>query len=413
MFYLGRRVRDPPPGASRWRDPPMYLDYSPEQQALRDELRAYFAALMTPEIEAEVVGAPEGGGPLYRQAMRKMGVDGWLGIGWPKEYGGQGRSAMDQFIFFDEVQRAGFPIPFLTLCTVGPTLMKFGTDEQRARILPSILRGELHFAIGYSEPQSGTDLASLKTRAVRDGDHYVVTGQKVFTSQAEYADYIWLACRTDPDAPRHKGISILMVDTRSPGFKLTPTHTMGDTRTNTTYYDQVRVPVSSLVGRENDGWRLITTQLNHERVALMSVGPLQRMLEELTAWAARTPLNGGRVIDTPWVQESLARVHAKVEVLKLLNWRQAWNIERGGLGPAEASVVKVFGSELYIEAYQRLMEVMGQVGYLRRGSPDAVLKGRAEQMYRAMLILTFGGGTNEVQRDIIAQAGLRMPRAPR
>ncbi len=203
-----------------------------------------------------------------------MGADGWLGIGWPVEVGGRARPAIEQYIFFDEVQRAGFPIPFLTLCTVGPTLMKYGTEEQRAKMLPAILRGELHFAIGYSEPEAGTDLASLKTRAVRDGDDYVIHGQKVFTSLAEYADYIWLAVRTDPDAPKHKGISILMVDTRLPGFSLTPIHTLGGNRTNATYYDGVRVPVSMRVGRENEGWKLITTQLNHERVALMSPGPV-------------------------------------------------------------------------------------------------------------------------------------------
>lgn len=391
----------------------MYLDYTDEQKALRTELRIYFAKMMTIELEDEIRTSSEGGGPLYEKALRQMGADGWLGIGWPKEYGGQNRPPMDQFIFFDEVQRAGFPIPFLTLCTVGPTLMKFGTDAQRARFLPAILKGEMHFAIGYSEPQAGTDLASLKTRAVRDGDHYIVSGQKVFTSQAEYADYIWLAVRTDPDAARHKGISILMVDTRLPGFKLTPTHTMGGVRTNTTYYDDVRVPADCLIGRENDGWKLITTQLNHERVALVPVGPTERFVEEVTELARRMPLNGGRVIDLPWVQTNLARVHAKLEVLKLLNWRQAWNIDHGGLGPAEASAVKVFGTEFSIEAYQLLLEVLGPIGYLKRGSPGSVLRGRLEQYYRSALILTFGGGTNEVQRDIIAMAGLRMPRSTR
>lgn len=391
----------------------MYLDYTDDQKALRAELRTYFAKMMTIELEDEIRTSSEGGGPLYEKALRQMGADGWLGIGWPKEYGGQNRPPMDQFIFFDEVQRAGFPIPFLTLCTVGPTLMKFGTDAQRARFLPAILKGEMHFAIGYSEPQAGTDLASLKTRAVRDGDHYIVSGQKVFTSQAEYADYIWLAVRTDPDAARHKGISILMVDTRLPGFKLTPTHTMGGVRTNTTYYDDVRVPADCLIGRENDGWKLITTQLNHERVALVPVGPTERFLEEVTELARHMPLNGGRVIDLPWVQSNLARVHAKLEVLKLLNWRQAWNIDHGGLGPAEASAVKVFGTEFSIEAYQLLLEVLGPIGYLKRGSPGAVLRGRLEQYYRSALILTFGGGTNEVQRDIIAMAGLRMPRSTR
>lgn len=391
----------------------MYIDYTDAERALVQELRAYFAELVNDELLAEI-GGTEGGGPLYTKALRRMGADGWLGIGWPKEFGGQGRSAIDQYIFFDEVQRAGFPIPFLTLCTVGPTLMKYGTDEQKARFLPAILRGEMHFAIGYSEPGAGTDLASLRTRAVRDGDDYVVDGQKVFTSLAEYADFIWLAVRTDPEAPKHKGISILMVDTKSKGFSLSPIHTLGENRTNATYYEGVRVPVSARVGRENEGWRLITTQLNHERVALSSPGPVDRFVEETTAWARETRgRDGRRVIDEPWVQANLARARASVNVLRLLTWRQAWNIDQGKLDPAESSTVKVFGSESFIRIYGALLEVLGQEGTLKEGSPGARLRGRIERFYRTSIVLTFGGGANEVQRDIIAMAGLGMPRAPR
>ncbi len=391
----------------------MYIDCTAEEERLQSELRAYFAKLVTEDLRAEYSGN-EGGGPLYRKALRQMGADGWLGIGWPKEFGGQARSAIDQYIFFDEVQRAGFPIPFLTLCTVGPTLIKYGTDEQKAKMLPAILRGDLHFAIGYSEPSAGTDLAALRTRAVRDGDDYVVSGQKLYTSLAEYADYIWLAVRTDPDAPKHKGISILMVDTKSPGFSLTPIHTLGGNRTNATFYDGVRVPASMRVGRENDGWKLITTQLNHERVALMSPGPVARFVEEVTAWAKETRLpDGRRVIDQPWAQENLARAVAHIDVLKLLTWRQAASIEQGRLDPAEASTVKVFGSEAFVKIYQYLLEVLGPLGIVKEGSPGAVLQGRIERYYRTTLVLTFGGGVNEVQRDIISMVGLQMPRAPR
>ncbi|HEY1690685.1 MAG TPA: acyl-CoA dehydrogenase family protein [Polyangiaceae bacterium] len=390
----------------------MYVDFTESERALVRELRAYFAEVVTEDVLAEVSGS-EGGGPLYTKALRRMGADGWLGIGWPKEFGGQGRPAIDQYVFFDEVQRAGFPIPFLTLCTVGPTLMKYGTDEQKARLLPPILRGELHFAIGYSEPGAGTDLASLRTRAVRDGDEYVVDGQKVFTSLAEYADYVWLAVRTDASAPKHKGISILMVPTKAKGFSLSPIHTLGDNRTNATFYEGVRVPVAARVGRENEGWRLITTQLNHERVALSSPGPVDRFVEETTAWARETRTSVGRVIDIPWVQANLARARAHVRVLRLLTWRQAWNIDQGKLDPAESSTVKVFGSESFIRIYGWLLEVLGQEGYLKDGSPGARLRGRVERYYRTSIVLTFGGGTNEVQRDIIATAGLGMPRAPR
>jgi alkylation response protein AidB-like acyl-CoA dehydrogenase len=391
----------------------MYIDYSDAERDLVAELRAYFAEVVTDAVLDEVAGT-EGGGPLYTKALRRMGADGWLGIGWPKEFGGQGRSAIAQYIFFDEVQRAGFPIPFLTLCTVGPTLIKYGTDEQKARFLPPILRGELHFAIGYSEPSAGTDLAALRTRAVRDGDDYVVDGQKAFTSLAEYADYIWLAVRTDPEAARHKGISILMVDTRAEGFSLSPIHTLGGNRTNATYYEGVRVPLSARVGRENEGWKLITTQLNHERVALSVPGPVDRFVEETTAWARATKAGDGRrVIDAPWVQANLARARAHVEVLRLLTWRQAWNIDQGKLDPAESSTVKVFGSESFIRIYGWLLEVLGQEGYLKDTSPGARLRGRVERYYRTSIVLTFGGGTNEVQRDIIAMTGLGMPRAPR
>ncbi|HEY3703167.1 MAG TPA: acyl-CoA dehydrogenase family protein, partial [Acidimicrobiales bacterium] len=264
----------------------MFLDYTTEQKELRKQLRQYFARLLPDDVRSELCGPGEGG-PLYRRLVGQMGADGWLGLGWPREYGGQGRPPTDQFIFFDEAQRAGAPIPFVTLNTVGPTLMRFGSEEQKARFLPGILAGEIHFAIGYTEPEAGTDLASLRTRAVRDGDEYVVNGSKVFTSGAQDADYVWLAVRTDPDAPKHKGISLLLVPTASPGFKVSPIVTVGGVRTNATYYDDLRVPAANLVGRENEGWRMITTQLNHERVGLAAMGGMaHRLWDEVLAWAA-------------------------------------------------------------------------------------------------------------------------------
>jgi alkylation response protein AidB-like acyl-CoA dehydrogenase len=267
----------------------MYFDYTPEQKALRDELRAYFDHLITDELLSEL-DAVEGGGPLYQGAMQQLGADGWLGIGWPKEHGGQGRGPIEQFIFFDEVQRAGFPVPILTLNTVGPTLLKFGTAEQKATYPPRILEGKCHFSIGYTEPASGTDLASLTTSAVRDGDDYVINGQKIWTSLADHADYMWLACRTDPDAPAHKGISIIIVPADAEGVQITPMHALGENNVHAVYYDNVRVPVGNVVGGENRGWHLITTQLNHERVALCSVGedePCARLRQARSAQAAQ------------------------------------------------------------------------------------------------------------------------------
>ena len=387
----------------------MYLEPTPEYRALQQELRGYFAAMMTPALQNEIKGS-EGGGPLYRVALKKMGADGWLGIGWPKEYGGQARTPIEQMIFSDEVQSAGYPLPFLTLNTVGPTIMKYGSDAIRNDFLPRILAGEVHFCIGYSEPGAGTDLASLTTKGVRDGEEWVINGQKVFTSLADFADYVWLAVRTDPQAPKHRGISMFIVPTTSPGFKLTPTWTMGDVRTNTTFYENVRVPHGNLVGGENGGWGLIVSQLSHERVSLTPAGPSMKMLGEVREWAQTTKLaDGRRVIDQAWVRDSLAWVHAKLEALRLMQWKLAWSLTQGALHPADASAVKIYATEFYVQAYRKLMEVLGPAGAIKDGSPGAVCRGRLERMYRATLILTFGGGTNEVQRDIVAMAGLGLP----
>jgi alkylation response protein AidB-like acyl-CoA dehydrogenase len=393
----------------------MRIAYTEQHEALRRELQAYFADLITEDVAEELSGGDGeyGGGDLYRRLVKQMGSDGWLGIGWPEEYGGQDRSMLEQLIFTDEASVAGAPVPFLTINTVGPTLMHYGTTEQKARFLPRILGGDLHVAIGYSEPDAGTDLASLTTRAVRDGDQWVIDGQKMWTSLIQYADFVWLAARTDPDAPRHKGLSVFMVPTDVEGFSWSPVPTVTGTTTSQTFYDEVRVPADALVGPLNGGWPLITGQLNRERVALCSAAQVQRSLAEVVAWArATTAADGRRVIDHEWVQVNLARVHAKVEYLKLINWKIAWGVDRG-LNPAEASATKVFGTEFTIEACRLLMECLGDDAVVSAGSPGAVVKGRIERMYRSALILTFGGGTNEVQRDIISMVALGMPRAPR
>jgi len=388
----------------------MYIGYTDEQEALRQELRAYYDRLLTPEA-VEALAEGHGIGPAMRRVVRQMGEDGWLGIGWPKEYGGQGRSAIEQFIFFDESMRAGAPVPMLTVNTVGPTIMNFGTDEQKDFFLPKILKGEIHFCIGYSEPGAGTDLAALKTRAVRDGEEYVINGQKMWTSLAGDADYVWLATRTNPEVKKHKGISMFLVDMKTPGIRVEPLHLLSEHDINATFYDDVRVPAANLVGGENNGWTLITNQLNHERVTLCSSGVVERVYDEVRDWAAATKLaDGRRVIDQEWVQVHLARVRAKLEFLRLMNWKVAWTATEGHLDVADASTVKVFGTEFYLEAFRLLMEIIGEQAYLNRASVDAALLGRLEINYRSLLILTFGGGTNEVQRDLIATFGLGMPR---
>ncbi|WIY07107.1 acyl-CoA dehydrogenase family protein [Amycolatopsis mongoliensis] len=383
----------------------MRIDYTPEQRALAAELREYFAELMTPERRESLRAGDEyGDGVAYKEIVRQLGKDGWLALGWPKEYGGQGRPMLDQLIFTDEAAIAGVPVPFLTVNTVGPTIMRYGTDEQKAFYLPKIAAGELHFSIGYSEPEAGTDLASLRTRAVRDGDEYVVTGQKMWTSLIEYADYVWLAVRTDPGAKKHRGLSILIVPTSSPGFSWTKVRTVAGAGTSATYYDGVRVPVSARVAEENAGWPLITNQLNHERVALTSSAPVRKALADVLTWAKETG-----ALEQEWVRLHLARVHAGAEYLKLRNWRIAWAAAASELGPAEASATKVYGTEFAIEAYRLLMEVLGAAAVVRDGSPGALLAGRIERLHRSALILTFGGGTNEIQRDMIAATALGLP----
>jgi alkylation response protein AidB-like acyl-CoA dehydrogenase len=292
--------------------------------------------------------------------------------------------------------------------------MQFGTDEQKERFLPAILRGEMQVAIGYSEPGAGTDLASLTTRAVRDGDEYVINGQKIFTTIADYADYVWLATRTDPSAPKHKGISMFLVDTSLPGFSYTPIDTLVGHRTFATYYEDVRVPATALVGKENEGWKLITAQLNLERSGIGSSRRLRDATRDVRMWCQETTdQDGVRLIDREWVRLALARVTARVRALYLLNQKVAWSGTSGAVSPADASAVKVFGSELSVEAFRLLLEIVGQAGYLRAGSPGAVLHGRLEVLYRNAVLITFGGGVNEIQREIIAGFGLGMPRAPR
>jgi alkylation response protein AidB-like acyl-CoA dehydrogenase len=392
----------------------MRFQETAEERALRAELRDYFATLMSAEERAGL-GAPGENEPAFRRIVRQLGADGWLGIGWPKEYGGQARSARDQFIMFDEVQRAGVPFPFVTINTVGPTIMRFGTDAQKERYLPGILAGEVNVAIGYTEPGAGTDLASLRTSAVLDGTEWVVNGNKVFTSGANQADFVWLACRTDPDLPKHQGLSMLMVPTDSPGFRVTPIVTVGDIVTTATYYDDVRVPADNLVGERGGGWRMITTQLNHERVGLAALGgPVWRLWGEVREWARTAPApDGGVVAEVPWVRADLADCYARLEAMKLLNAQMVTAIAEDRLQPAEASSAKFYGTETHVYVCRKLLTILGAAGWLRAGSPGAALRGAVERLGRSAQINTFGGGVNEIQREIVAAAGLGMARRAR
>ena len=394
----------------------MYLAETPEQQALRKELREYFAAMLTPEVRAELGESGEGR-PLFRELVRKLGADGWLGLGWPKEFGGQGRPATDQFIMFDEIQRAHAPFPFVTVNTVGPAIMAHGTQAQKDQYLTGILKGEINFAIGYTEPEAGTDLAALRCSAVLDGDEWVINGNKVYTSGANQSDYVWLACRTDTEAPKHQGITLIIVPTNTPGFEWTPIVTVGGVMTTATYYTDVRVPKENVIGEINGGWKLITMQLNHERVGLAALSGLtERLLDDVTTWCRVTPSGTGndqKMIDVPWVQADLAKSHALLDAIRLMTWKLAKAVSDNTLGPAEASGVKVFGTEKAVEVYRTLQGILGPVSHLREGSDGAVIHGEVERAARAAQINTFGGGVNEIQRELVATAGLGLVRSTR
>lgn len=389
----------------------MYVDLTPDQFALRQKVRDYFNDLMTPELRVRLRGAEAG--DEYRDLIRRMGADGWLAVGWPKEYGGQGYAATEQLIFFEEANIAGAPLPFVTISTVGPALMMHGTDAQKARFLPGIAAGEILFAIGYSEPDAGSDLATLKTRATLTDGRFIVNGNKLWTSGAEAADFVWLAARTDPERARHKGVSILIVDTSLAGFSHTVIGTVSNP-TAATYYDNVEVPAGMLVGELHGGWKLMTAQLNHERLGLGSwsdkaAGTFGRVLR----WARARDEAGRRALDEPWVRRAFAECYARLEAMRLINLRIAAELEAGQIDVGLASTTKVYGSESAIEVLRKLSEIVGGSALVRAGSAAALLLGELEYELRAATTMTFGGGTNELQRELIAQFGLRMPRTQR
>jgi alkylation response protein AidB-like acyl-CoA dehydrogenase len=382
----------------------MHLELTEQQRALQGELRSYFADLLSDDEREAML--TDRHGRVYRDIVRRMGRDGRLGVGWPVSYGGKGFGEIEQQIFVNEAARADVPLPYVTLQTVGPTLQRYGTPEQKDFFLPRILTGELHFAIGYTEPEAGTDLAALRTTAVRDGDGYVVNGQKIFTTGAHDADYLWLACRTDQEAPRHKGISILIVDTTDPGFSWTPIITCdGAHHVNATYFTDVRVPAGMLVGEENAGWRLITTQLNHERVMLGPAGRIAAQYDRVRAWAAAHDLLG----DSD-VRAALTHTRACLRVNELLNWQVA--AVDGPVNVADASATKVFGSDRVQRIGRLLEDVVGRHGDPADRDTAALLRWLDIQAKRN-LVLTFGGGVNEIQRELIATLGLGLPRVPR
>ena len=391
----------------------MKIELTKNQQKLKDELKEYFSTLLNKELMSEMSDPQffEGGGPEFKKALKIMGQDGWIGLSWPKEFGGKEFTPIEQYIFVEEIMRTGFPFPFLTTESVGPMIAQYGSDWAKETIAKSILRGETIFAIGYSEPNAGTDLASLKTQALPDKEGFKINGQKIWTSLANYADYIWLAARTNNEVKNHKGISMFIVPTDDDGFSYTPIQTLGDVTTNMTYYDDIYVSKDNLVGELNSGWNLITSQLNLERLALVNHGPVDELYHQLLSLAKSTKVDSTNVLsDIDWVKSNFAKIYSGLETLKLICWKQVWGMENNVLSMTDASLAKIYGSEYFIEAYRMMMEIFGELSIIRDDSLS-ILNSRLERMYRTASILTFGGGTNEVQRDIISMAGLLMPRS--
>jgi alkylation response protein AidB-like acyl-CoA dehydrogenase len=384
------------------------MDFAYPQAVLdfRTEFGTYLDSVVTDELLREVsTSGAETTGPLTKAFWRRLGEDGYFGLGWPEEYGGGGKSVLYLHAFNYVMMYRRLPVPIVTLNTVAPALMRVGSETQKQEYLPRILRGEIEFAIGYSEPGAGTDLASLETRAVRDGDTYVVNGQKVFTSGAHHSDFVWLAVRTDPEAPKHRGISLLIVPLDSEGVEVRPFPTMGGYRTNITFYDNVRVPITALVGEENRGWVYITTQLDFERVAISPVPGIERVFDSLCGLFRE---NGHAIGD--WTRAAFARWAADINALKVMDLKMASMIDNGEVPYYEASLLKVLSTEFQTRFYNEALQALGSSGLVKRGSSGEVLNGDIERSLKSSLVLLFGGGSNDVQRDIIATHGLGLAR---
>jgi len=389
----------------------MRYEFSPEQLAWRDEVRGFLRKTATPALVAEMrVAGNEGDGPLARAFHKKMFEKGWWGIGWPKEFGGLGKSALEQFIYVEEMEAAGAPAMRLTITSVAPTILRAGTEEQKAKWLPPILRGDLEFAVAYSESEAGTDLAALKTRAVLDGDEWVISGQKMWNTGAHTATHNWVAVRTEPDAPKHKGISMMIVPMDRPGITVQPLWTWSGIRTNAVFFDDVRVPRDNLIGERGMGFYYAMMALDFERIMIGSVGLLRRFLGELKTFVRRTRRDGRPLGAVPWVRRALADLEMRVEVGRQIGLLNAWLIDQGEVPTKEGSIAKVYVTELNAHLASVGMEILGLAGQLAPDDSAAPLHGRLQWLYTTAPMQRFGGGTNEIQRIIIAQRGLGLPR---
>jgi 3-oxocholest-4-en-26-oyl-CoA dehydrogenase alpha subunit len=385
-----------------------------DQRAWRDEIRAFLSENVTDQLLHEKARyGTEEPGPATLEFRRRVGEKGWFGLNWPVEFGGLGLGPVYQHILVNEFEYWGVPGPDLTVTSVAPMIMRHGTELNKREFLPPIARGELRCAVGYSEPNAGTDLASLRTRAVLDGDEWVINGSKIWNSLAQIATHEWLCVRTDPDAPKHKGISVIIVSIDAPGVEIRPLVTWGGYTTNEAFFTDVRVPRGNLIGEVNKGWQYITGALDLERGALTNAGDLRRAVDDLIELSRTERPDGTRPADSPDVRRKIAQLDAEVEVAVLMGLESSSLLETGEIPTITVTAEKILTSELRQRIADIAMQMLGISGLLTADDPTAPAAGRFEKLYRGAPLLRFGAGTNEVLRDVIAQRGYGMQRIGR
>lgn len=389
------------------------MDYelSPREHAWREEVREFIAGHVDDALADETrERGNEGRGPRGIAFLQALKDRGWWGLAWPEEYGGLGKTAVEQWIFIDEIESAGAPMLPLTVTSVAPTIMRIGSEDQKRAWLPRIQDGEIEFALGYSEAEAGTDLASLKTRAELDGDEWVVNGAKMWNTMAHHATHNWLAVRTEPDAKKHKGISMMIVPMDAPGVSVQPIWVWPGLRTNALFLDNVRVPRSYLIGERGMGFYYAAMALNFERLSIGSIGSARRHFRALVDEVRTLVVDGEPLRKDPWVREQIARLQVEIDAAGMLGLETAWALDQGGVPAAESSMAKIFTSELSQRIADVGCEILGLNGQLHAEDPRALAGGRLQWLYRLSPMLAFGGGTNEVQRDIIGFMGYGLPR---
>ena len=391
----------------------MDFNLTGEEAAFRDEVRAFLRRELTLDVFAKHRDTGEQGmwSAEFTKAFRlKLGAAGYLGIGWPKDYGGGGRSRIYQAILWDEMEYHRAPGLDRSMTYIPNALMTFGSDAQKAALLPQINRGEISWFVGYSEPEAGSDLANLKTRAVADGDDFVVTGQKAFSSDAHMADYAWLAARTDPASQRHRGITMFIVDMTRPGVSIAKHPTLAGWTHHSVHFDNVRVPRSMMVGELDQGWKVLMGAIDFERAALASPGLVNYQFDRLLAWCAHSRDRGERPIDNPVVQDELVRLAIEAEGTRIMSYWLASLHARGQYPQHETSLALLVKRETARLFDEKGMELLGPYAPLRTGAPHAQLDGEVEVEYRDHLYFQFAAGGFDITRNVVAMRGLGLPR---